>query len=216
MLHYLLMTLFNYSIIIAAVIALFRFKTIMVDYYPFIFFIWFGLFNEMVSLFMIFNFRSNAVNSNIYVLLEYMIILFQFYKWNDGGIKKYYWLAGIGIAVWIADNFIINSISQNNSVFRVVYSFIIIFFSIDKVNSLLIFENRNLLKHPAFIICISFIFYYGCKAFVESFNMIHLGLSPNVLKDLWIILYFVNGIANLLYALAVLCIPTKIKFISPW
>jgi hypothetical protein len=213
--NYWLRIVFNYSIVIAAIIAIFRFKSIMADYYPFIFFIWLGLFNEILSLLLIYNYESNTVNSNLYVLVEYLLLLWQFYKWSDNGSKRYYWLAGIGIAVWIADNFIINTIFHNNSVFRVFYSFIIIFFSIDKVNNLLIFGYGNLLKHPV-IICITFIFYYGFKAFVESFNMVHLGLNPVILKDLWIILYFVNGTANLLYAIAVLCIPKKIKFISPW
>jgi len=214
--NYWLRIVFNYSIVIAAIIAIFRFKSIMADYYPFIFFIWLGLFNEILSLLLIYNYESNTVNSNLYVLVEYLLLLWQFYKWSDNGSKRYYWLAGIGIAVWIADNFIINTIFHNNSVFRVFYSFIIIFFSIDKVNNLLVFEYSNLLKHPVFITCIAFTFYYGFKAFVESFNMVHLGLNPVILKDLWIILYFVNGTANLLYAIAVLCIPKKIKFISPW
>jgi hypothetical protein len=214
--NYWLRIVFNYSIIIAAIIAIFRFKSVMADYYPFIFFIWLGLFNEILSLILIYNYQSNTINSNIYVLSEYLILLLQFYKWSDNGGKKYYWLAAIGIAVWIADNFIINNINDNNSVFRVFYSFIIIFFSIDKVNNLLVFEYGNLLKHPVFITCITFTFYYGFKAFVEAFNMVHLGLNPIILKDLWIILYFVNGTANLLYAIAVLCIPKKIKFISPW
>jgi len=216
MMNYFLLIFFNYSIIIAAIIAIFRFKTIMADYYPFIFFIWLGLFNEILSLLLIYNYQSNTVNSNIYVLMEYLVLLWQFYKWSDGSSKRYYWLAAFGITVWITDNFILNTISDNNSIFRVFYSFIIIFFSIDKVNNLLIFEYGNLLKHPMFITCITFIFYYGFKAFVESFNMVHLGLNPVILKDLWIILYFVNGTANLLYAIAVLCIPKKIKFISPW
>lgn len=216
MMNYFLLIFFNYSIVIAAIIAIFRFKSIMADYYPFIFFIWLGLFNEILSLLLIYNYESNTVNSNLYVLVEYLLLLWQFYKWSDNGSKRYYWLAGIGIAVWIADNFIINTIFHNNSVFRVFYPFIIIFFSIDKVNNLLVFEYSNLLKHPVFITCIAFTFYYGFKAFVESFNMVHLGLNPVILKDLWIILYFVNGTANLLYAIAVLCIPKKIKFISPW
>ena len=214
--NYFLLIFFNYSIIIAAIIAIVRFKSIMADYYPFVFFIWLGLFNEILSLFLICIYQSNAANSNVYVLLEYLILLLQFYKWNNKGVKKYYGLAAIGIAVWLTDNFIINTLSQNNSIFRVFYSFVILFFSIDQLNKLLVFEYGNLWKHPLFIICVTFVFYYGFNAFVESFNMVHLGLNPAILRDLWIILYFVNGTANLLYAIAVLCIPTKIKFTSHW
>ena len=214
--NYIIRVVFNHSIIIAVIIAMIRFKSIISDYYPFIFIIWLGLVNESLSLIMIYSNRSNAINSNVFVLLEYGLILFQFYKWNDSNSKKYYLLAGLGLLIWIADNFIINSIAQNNSLFRVFYSFVIVFFSIDQVNKMIIYEKGVLLKNAMFIICITFLFYYGCKAFVEAFNVFHSALSNMLLKNLWIILYFVNVIANVLYALAILCLPTKQKFTLPY
>ena len=206
----------NYSILIAAIIGIIRFKSIIRDYYPFIFMIWLGVLNETLSLIFIFTVGSNTFNSNIFVLLECLLILYQFYRWNDNGIKKYAILALIALGIWIADNLVLNSITDNNSLFRAFYSFLVVFFSIDQVNKLIIYERGPLLKNSMFIICITFLLYYGFKAFVESYNMFHLGLSKTLLRDLWIILYFVNGIANLLYALAVLWIPTKVKFILPY
>jgi hypothetical protein len=207
----------NYSILIAAIIGIIRFKSIIRDYYPFIFIIWLGVFNETLSLVLIFTLGRNTVNSNIFVLLEYLLIVYQFYKWNNKkGLKKYVILALLGLAVWSADNLVLNSITHNNSLFRAFYSFLVVFFSIDQVNKLVIYERGPLFKNPMFIICITFLLYYGFKAFVESYNMFHLGLSKTLLRDLWIILYFVNGIANLLYAIAVLWIPTKVKFILPY
>lgn len=202
----------NHSIIIAAVIGIFRFKAVIRDYYPFLFIVWLALTNESLSLVMIYTIGNNTVNSNIYVLLEYGLILFQFYKWNGSNYRKYYLLAFLGLGIWMADNFILHSISRNNSLFRVFYSFIIVFLSIDKVNNILVFKTGPLLKDPTVIICAAFLFYYGCKAFVEAFNMFHLGLSDGLLKNLWIILYIVNFITNLLFALAILWIPTKQKF----
>jgi hypothetical protein len=207
----------NYSILIAAIIGIIRFKSIIRDYYPFIFIIWLGVFNETLSLVLIFTLGRNTVNSNIFVLLEYLLIVYQFYKWNNKkGLKKYVILALLGLAVWSADNLVLNSITHNNSLFRAFYSFLVVFFSIDQVNKLVIYERGPLFKNPMFIICITFLLYYGFKAFVESYNLFHLGLSKTLLRDLWIILYFVNGIANLLYAIAVLWIPTKVKFILPY
>ena len=195
----------NYSILIAAIIGIIRFKSIIRDYYPFIFIIWLGFFNETLSLVLIFTLGRNTINSNIFVLLEYLLIVYQFYKWNNKkGLKKYVILALLGLAVWSADNLVLNSITHNNSLFRAFYSFLVVFFSIDQVNKLVIYERGPLFKNPMFIICITFLLYYGFKAFVESYNMFHLGLSKTLLRDLWIILYFVNGIANLLYAIAVL------------
>jgi hypothetical protein len=213
MLHTLLTVFLNHSIIIAAVIGAFRIKAISSNYYPFILLIWLGLLNESISLALISNGYSNTTNSNMYVLLDFLLILWQFYKWNGSGPLRYYIVALAGLAVWVIDNFFMNSIYQNNSLFRVFYSFMVLFFSIDKINSIIIFENLRIRKNATFLICAGFIFYYTLKACVESFNMFHLGLTGILLRKLWFILYIVNFITNLLFALAILWIPTRQRFI---
>lgn len=210
---YLLRVFLSYSILIPAIAAMVRYKVVLKEYHPFLWIIWLGLFNESLSMLSIYTIRSNAVNSNVYVLLEYALILLQFYKWNESKAGKYIFLALLGVAIWLSDNFIINHISQNNSLFRVFYSFVVVFFSIDLLNRTLIFESGPVLKNAMFLIAITFLIYYGFKAFVESFNMVHLGLSKDLLKMLWKILYFVNVFANLLYTAAILWMPTKQKFI---
>jgi len=210
---YLLRVFLSYTILIPAVTSMIRYKVVLKDYGPFLWMIWLGLFNETVSMIFIFSIRSNAINSNIYVLLEYGLILLQFYKWNESKAPKYIFWALLGVAIWIADNLIINQIFQNNSIFRVFYSFVTVFFSIDLLNRILVFNTSPLLKNAMFLIVVTFLIYYGFKAYVESFNMIHLGLSKELLKTLWKILYFVNVFASLLYTAAILCIPTRKKFI---
>jgi len=211
--HYWLRVLLSYSILIPAIAAAIRYKVVLKDYRPFLWLIALGLFNETLSIILIYSIRSNMVNSNIYVLLEYELILYQFYRWNNSKAGKYIVFALLGLLIWTADNLIINHITQNNSWFRVFYSFVIVFFSIDLINRILVFDTSPALKNAMFLIAITFLFYYGFKAFVESFNVVHLGLSINLLKTLWKILYFVNVFANLLYTTAILCIPTKQKFI---
>lgn len=203
----------NHSIIIAALVGLFRFKNISNDFYPFIFFIWIGLLNDSLSLGLILAHRSNTANSNIFVLLELALVLWMFCKWNPEKRKLYTWIGVASFAVWLADNVIINSLAENNSIFRVYYSFTILLLSIDTLNRLLFFENGRLLKNAKFIICLIFLFYYGFNAFIESFNVFRLGLSSEALNMLWWMHSFVNLIANLLYALAVLWVPTKVKYI---
>lgn len=214
--NYVISIVLNHSIIIAAIAGLVAFRRIIKSFYPFVFLIWLGLINESLSLVLIYNNGNNAVSSAIFVLLEFGLILYQFYLWNRGNSKKYYLFAMAGLVTWILDNFILNSITQNNSLFRVFYSFVIIFFSIDQLNKILIYEKGRLLKNAGFIICLTFLFYYGCKAFVEAFNMFHLGISDVFLRNLWITLYFINGISNLLYAIAIICIPTKEEFTLPY
>jgi len=214
--NYFMSIILNHSIVLAAIIGAARFKYVIPAFYPFICIIWIGLINESLSLFMIHYQGANTFNSNLFVLLEYLAILFQFFKWNDQNSRKYYLLAGLGLAVWIADNLMINSPTQNNSLFRLFYSLVILFFSIDQVNKIINYERGSLLKNAMFIICFAFLFYYGFKAFIESFNAFHIGLRYIFLRNLWIILYFVNFISNLLYAVAILCMPTKQEFTMPY
>lgn len=211
--QYWLRVFLSYSILIPAIAAIMRYKVVLKDYRPFLWLIWLGLLNETVSILFIYSIRSNTVNSNIYVLLEYGLILLQFYKWNSSRAGKYLVMALVGLIVWFADNFLANSITQNNSLFRVFYSFMTVFFCIDLLNRILVFDMSPLLKNAMFLIAITFLVYYGFKAFVESFNVLHLGLNKNLLKMLWKILYFVNVFANLSYTAAILWIPTKQKFI---
>ncbi len=202
----------NYSIILAVVIGVIRFKSVLNTFYPFIFFIWLGLANESVSLLLIHTFKTNAVNSNIYVLVEYLLLLWQFYKWNINYFQKLVFASGIGVLVWITDNLLINTIDSNNSIFRIFYSFIIVFFSIDMLNRVIVNEKNSISKNAVFLVCTGFIIYYGFKALLEVFNAFNLGFSDMFYKNIWITLSVVNFIANMIYAIAILCIPKRQEF----
>jgi hypothetical protein len=210
---YVLNILLNHSISIAAIVAMIRFKSIAENFYPFIFFIWTGFINETLSLILIFTIHSNTVNSNVYVLIEYALILLQFYKWNGCLNRRYYFLSVAGLIIWITDNFIIHSITDNNSIFRIYYSFVIVLFSIDQINKLIIYERKSLLKNSTFLICTAFLIYYSCKAFVEVFNAFDLGLSNELERNIFMILYLANLLSNLIYPIAIVCIPTNREFI---
>ena len=67
---YLLRVFLSYTILIPVIAAMVRYKAVLKEYHPFLWIIWLGLFNESVSMLSIYTIRSNAVNSNIYVLLE--------------------------------------------------------------------------------------------------------------------------------------------------
>src|SRR5690348_10662436 len=112
----------NLSIVFAAIAGVIRFKRICSDYYPFLIIIWLGLLNELISIVFVYSFRNNAINANLFVLIEYLLLLLQFYKWNESVIKNYYLLAFLGFLIWIIDNLIINHVAHNNSLFRIFYS----------------------------------------------------------------------------------------------
>ena len=122
-------------------------------------------------------------------------------------------LAGLGLFVWLSDNVFINHITQNNSLFRMFYSFVIVLMSIDMINRILVNDTGPVFKNAMFLIAFAFVFHYGFKVYIESFNVLHVGVRREVLINLWKILYFVNVVANILFTAAVLCMPKKQKFI---
>lgn len=209
---YVLNILLNHSISIAAIVAMFRFKSIPENFNPFLFFIWVGFVNETLSLILILTINSNTVNSNIYVLIEYGLILLQFYKWNGYFNNRNYFLSIAGIFIWITDNLILHTIDDNNSIFRIYYSFVIVLFTLNQINKLIIHETRNVIKNPVFLICMAFLIYYSCKAFVEVFNAFHLGLSDEFNRNVFMILNFANLMSNLIYSIAIICIPANQEF----
>src|SRR5665213_733586 len=131
---FLLSLVLNFSVAIPAVAGVIRFKHVIKRFYPFLFLVWLGLFNESLSLAMIYTTGGNAVNGNLYVFIEFMLILWQFYRWNTRRLAIYIVAIVLGSMVWITDNFILNSITQNNSLFRAFYSFVILLFCIDQIS----------------------------------------------------------------------------------
>ena len=79
---YLIRVIFSFIIVVPVVISWVRFKKINPAYYPFIFCLWIGLINEIASYFCIKYFHNNAVNTNIYSLLESLFITWQFHRWK--------------------------------------------------------------------------------------------------------------------------------------
>ncbi len=203
----------NHSILIAAVIAAIRFKKMDKSFYPFIAFITLSLLNESLSLLLIYKTGSNAFNSNIYVLIEYFIILFQFYKWKNDGPSTYLLFAVLGLVIWVADNMVIHSLYQNNSIFRIFYSLVILFFAIDATNWVITFSTGSVLKNPIFLISTTFLLFFSCKTFIEIFNVFETRLSIAFYERIWQSFSVINFIANIIYAIAVLCIPKKQEFI---
>jgi len=202
------------SIIIAAAIGAWRFGDIHPSFRPFIYCVWLALINESLSIGLIVAGHSNILNSNVYILLEAGLIVWQFYNWGILRTHKILFpgLLALLAAGWLIENFMIAHITQFSSWFRIFYSFIIVLLSINLLNQHIVVEKEMLLKNPVALICLAFIIYYTYKVLVETFWVYGLNESPNFQSKVYFILNYVNLFANLIYALAVLWMPTKHRF----
>ncbi len=202
----------NHSILLPATAGIIRRRSTLKPYYPFLIFIWLAAINETLSLVLIYTAGSNTINSNVYVLLEYIILLYQFYQWNDSHRKRFVLFIATGITIWIWDNLIVHSLTSSNSIYRSYYSIVILLYSIDKVNGIIMNEKKSLLRNSVFLICMTFMFYYGCKSFVEIINVFELPYSPFFYRQLWQILSVVNCISNIIFTFAIVWSPKQQEF----
>ena len=216
MLPYHVAVILGYSIAIAAVIGLIRFGKILPANQPFVFILWFGLLNHTLSVFFIHFFGNNSVNSNIYVLAESLLYLWLFRNWGSLGKKETFFRVLIFLLVvsWMIDNLVWHKITVVNSFFRILYSFLLIFLSIEQLNKLITSARKNLLFNSTFLICIGVLIYFSYKATIEVFFFIKLKASDRFYINIFVILVFVNFFVNLIFAWATLWIPRKQKFIS--
>lgn len=204
--------LLSASVYIPGLIGLVRFPKIDSNYYPFLYFIWSGCINELISFIMIMSSKSNYISSNSYVFLASLFLLW-FFRNNDlfkNRMPAFYSLLAALITLWLFESFwIIDIEEQIGTYFRIFYSFLTILLSIQLINSLLVAGTNNLIRNALFLICLALILYFTFKTLVEAFWIYGLRSSESFQLLIWNISVFINLFTNLIYALALLWIPKK-------
>lgn len=203
--------LFSSTILLPCIIGLIRLSNIERRFYPFIICLLVGAANEMISLTVSWLGYSTTLNNNIYVLIEALLILWQFKEWGlfQDYKKTYVLLIFILITSWLFENSDLDDLSKMRMNFRLLYSFLIVLMSIHLNNKLVFTYKKNLMGSPVFLICCGFSFYFTYKILVEVFWEYGLTNSSNFRTNVYTILTWINGFVNILYAAALICIPTK-------
>ena len=201
---------------IPGVIALVRYKKITGSYYPFLYCLWLGCLNELLNNYLILNGYQTLINNNIYVLAESLFLIGYFQA--TGLFKKArppIILTLSLLVVWITETLIIKSITVNSTYFRIFYSLMIVFLSTNLVTQILFTHKKSLIKDARFLLSIAFIFYFAYKALVQAFVIYGISRNSTFLLNIYIIMIYVNFFVNLVYALAILWMPRKIKYSLP-
>jgi hypothetical protein len=210
--------LFSSSILVPAGIALFRYKKIVRDFHPFLWAIWLGTANEILGYFLTHAGYSNAVNNNTYVLAESLLFTWQFRNW--GLFRPFPRLFPVLVALlmlgWSAEMLLPGKMLLTVSYFRIGYSFMLVLMSIQMLNKQLLEERGVLLKNPIFLITLGFIIFYLYKVLTGMFTIYGLSESKAFRLKLLTIMISINLFANLIYGIAILCIPRKIRFSMPF
>jgi len=203
------------SIVIPAIIGVVRFKYIAARYRPFLYLIWAGCLNEIVSVYCAFRFHNNIASNVAYSLIESFLLLWLFQRLKLFGGKTWllYSLALIFFCIWLFESFLANRFGSQFSVyFDVVYSFCVVLLSIRAINQLLTAETE-ILKNPTFLICIGFVIFFSYEIIERVFWIYGLENSLVFKQSVQAILFLTNFFTNLLFGLAVLWMKKKQGFI---
>ena len=211
---YKLVELLSYSVGLGAIIGLIRMHTIDKTYYPFVLLLVLGLLNEITNTIVINKGYSNALNDNIYSLLESVLLLFFFrsQKLFSKQPKVFYLFIGLYICAWVIINFYISSINTFSSYYNILYSFITVLMSISMINRILGESTTRLIKNALFQIMLGFIAFFTCKTLIEIFWVYGLNASENFRTKVYQIMTYINVSVNIIYAIAMLWIPRKREF----
>jgi hypothetical protein len=194
-------------------VAIFRWKRIDKTYHPFFVLLGLGVLTEVFSFWVIQGLKvSNASIVNVYGLLEYTLIVLQFYRWRGFrmGMTGFYLLQAGSLLLWIVCNLVFFHLRDYDlPLYRIFSSFVIVILSINEINRMIIHENGSLYKNARFIICLGFIIFFLYYILYEGAFLVGKTDKSQVSIDIIHLFNKVNAFVNGLYLVAVILVPRK-------
>lgn len=204
--------LLSLSVLFPFLSGLLRWRVISQRYYPLFILFSLALLVELVNRYAITsnNFSWIPVN-NLYVLVESILIPLQFVVWGYmyRKLTTFYLITGILVLGWVTEHLLLGDITRLHPYFRMFYSLLIVLISINAINYLVIQEERNLVRHPVFIICTGFIIFFTYQLVYEGIYNIVSDLKSIDTGKLNTAFSIINAVCNILYGIAFLLVPTR-------
>lgn len=215
MYDYFVVAAFSFSIFMAAIAGIVKIRRVDRAYYPFIMLACIASLNEVISYLSAKYFQTNAINSNLYLLVEALLITFQFYRWNnfEGKKKLYCFIQLCIVGIWLAENYNIHGLLIFNLRFRIFSAFLFVVMSIHMNARLIVHYRKQLYKHPIYLICSGLIIFFTIEILIDCFWTYATNDHPLFQISVFYILMWTNLFVNLIFALAIICIPPKPRYI---
>ena len=204
--------LLSLSVLFPFLSGLLRWRVISQRYYQLFILFGLALLVELVNRYAIAsnNFSWIPVN-NLYVLVESILIPLQFVVWGHmyRKLTTFYLITGILVLGWVTEHLLLGDITRLHPYFRMFYSLLIVLLSINTINYLVIQEDRNLVRHPVFIICTGFIIFFTYQLVYEGIYNIVSDLKSIDTGKLNTAFSIINAVCNILYGIAFLLVPAR-------
>lgn len=209
------------SIGIAVIIGIVRFRRIDSSYYPFIYNCIAALVVELMHLVLM---EAGSPKLfvfllNIFSFVDFFLFLWLFHNWGLFNRKKstFITIASVFFLIWVVTNVIFTGFIKVNLYFFILYSFALIFFSVNTFNKMVVHERSSIFRNPKFWIFLGVIIFYSffivySSTGISLFRLRH--SSREFMRGLQAIMVYSNLLVNLLYAVAVIWIPRKKNFTS--
>jgi hypothetical protein len=155
---------------------------------------------------------------NVFSFVDFFLFLWLFHNWGLFNRKKstFIAIASVFFIIWLVSNLIFTGFIENNSYFFILYAFALIFFSVNTFNKMVVHERSSIYRNPKFWICLGIIIFYSffIVVFTTGLSLFEHSMSRVFRSELWKISVYSNLLVNLLYAVAVICIPRKKNYTS--
>lgn len=210
-----LMIVLSCSILLPVLATIARYRQLDTFYLPVITCIILGALNDAVSISLVTYNRTNALNNNIYILLEAFLLLWQFSRWGLFGHfeKGPAIVATLILTGWLYDYHTVKGINTFHSFFRIWYGLALVLASLGMIHQLVSGYFGRLIKNATFIFCSGFILYFSLKVLTEIFMIYGLYQSEVFQQTIFYASTYSNAFVNLLYFVAILWIPKKPQYI---
>lgn len=206
-----IMMYMSWLIVIPLVIMLYRYRYVTARNYPFLWLLIIGFINEIISVFSISLWHSNAVNSNLYILTESLIWAWLLFKWTK---QKAFCLilASVFTMLWITDNIIAGTFFSFTGFYRAVYAAIMIILFTHQLHRQIMISDLPLLQNGRIWIITGALFYYSAKCLIEIFYLKQFNTSEAFAENIFFILAVANCLMNIMFIPAAICLSSKKKY----
>jgi hypothetical protein len=201
------------SIVPPAAVAIFRSLRVEKEHYPFLILLVCGLVAEVMNLSAKEAGDGNQIIYNSYCLAEGMLLLWLMYNWEAlRGKFLFFSLMILFVTGWWIDNFLISKPVNVNSYYIVGYSLVISVLSANMIAKVIFSESYNLWQNPKFLVGTGLLLYFSYSCFYEVLWIAHINYMPEFKLRLYDLLNYLNIVVNLIFTLALLCLPSKPRY----
>lgn len=197
---------------VPAILACVRFRKTAPSFRPFLLLVIAGFVNELVSLFLILRGHENIVNYNVYALVESVLLLWQFARWEVFRSRRMYLaFQAAFFLLWCWESFVFSDLTLVNSYHLIAYSFAVTLLSITVLNRTMFETSFPLFRNPVFLVCFGLAIFCTYSVMLELFWLYGLNGYTRFRVLVLSVQTYVNLFANLVFTLAVLWSPINYR-----